>query len=63
MPAQPNVFFAQPSVPGFTCNRLFCACTGDDDCNDMFETTLCDERDICIDGKCYCIRKEVAARE
>jgi hypothetical protein len=42
---------------GFTCNPLFCSCTGDADCNDMFTTALCGPRDICIDSVCYCIRK------
>jgi hypothetical protein len=42
---------------GFNCNPLFCSCTGDADCNDMFTTGLCGPRDICIDSTCYCVRK------
>lgn len=46
-----------PPVLGFTCNPLFCACRGDSDCNDMFTTSLCGPRAICIDDVCYCVRK------
>lgn len=41
---------------GFSCNPLFCACSGDADCNDMFTTSLCGPRAICIDNVCYCGR-------
>jgi hypothetical protein len=40
----------------FSCNGIFCACTGDADCNDMFTTNVCGPRAICIDNVCYCSR-------
>jgi hypothetical protein len=40
---------------GFSCNPLFCACSGDFDCNDMFSSGICG-RAICIDDQCYCLR-------
>ena len=42
---------------GFSCNPIVCVCRGDDDCNDMFGTTVCGGRAICIDDYCYCDRR------
>lgn len=41
---------------GFACNPVVCVCRGDADCNDMFGSTVCGGRAICIDGYCYCDR-------
>jgi hypothetical protein len=45
----------------FTCNPIWCACQGDDDCNDMFTTNVCGDTAFCVDTssagvKCYCER-------
>lgn len=40
----------------FSCNAVFCACRGDADCNDMFSTSVCGPKAICIDNVCYCGR-------
>ena len=41
----------------FACNAVACVCRGDLDCNDMFATTVCGDRAICIDGYCFCNRR------
>ena len=41
----------------FTCGIIICECTGDDDCNKMFEKNICTGSAYCdsVSGKCYCI--------
>lgn len=40
----------------FACSPFSCSCTGDTDCNDMFESGVCGGDAICIDDGCYCWR-------
>lgn len=43
---------------GFTCSLFTCECTGDIDCNDMFESDVCPGDAMCDDdtGRCWCSR-------
>jgi hypothetical protein len=42
---------------GFNCSTLFCSCSGDDDCNNMFETAgACGPVAVCTDDDCVCFR-------
>jgi hypothetical protein len=46
-----------PKDRNFSCNDpLICSCTGDEDCNDMFESGLCGDASICIDNECFCLK-------
>jgi hypothetical protein len=45
---------------GYTCSGLKCTCTGDDDCNDMFEDGVCGDVTSCdttdpLNPKCECL--------
>jgi hypothetical protein len=40
----------------YDCSALACACTGDDDCNDLFTTSKCGPIAICYPDGCICIR-------
>jgi hypothetical protein len=44
------------SSAGYTCSGLFCQCTGDDDCNKMFEDNVCGQVADCNlkTGVCTC---------
>jgi|SRR6187431_65707 len=54
---QKSVLAAPKGGLSFGCNGVFCACTGDVDCNDMFTTNVCGPRAICYGSVCYCERK------
>ena len=43
----------------FTCSGLFCGCSGDADCNDMFSGGACGSIAWCnLDtGRCYCVAR------
>jgi hypothetical protein len=46
---------------GFECGGLICACSGDDDCNDLFTSGLCGAA-VCFPDKrggvvCVCLRQ------
>jgi hypothetical protein len=61
-PAKGGLGLKSPTGPSpFTCNPVWCACQGDDDCNDMFTTNVCGDTAFCVDTsspdvKCYCER-------
>jgi hypothetical protein len=40
----------------YDCGDLACACTGDDDCNDLFTSDKCGPIAICYPDGCICIR-------
>lgn len=40
----------------FDCGALACGCSGDDDCNDMFESGNCGPIAVCYPDGCICIR-------
>ena len=40
----------------FSCGDLVCACSGEDDCIDMFDTNRCGPIAICYPDGCICIR-------
>lgn len=40
----------------FACNRSFCSCAGDADCNDMFTTNVCGPNAVCFGDICVCMR-------
>lgn len=40
----------------FDCGDLACACTGDDDCNDLFTSGKCGPIAVCYPDGCVCIR-------
>lgn len=44
------------SATQFQCGPIFCMCTGDADCNDMFTTNVCGPSAICINNVCFCAR-------
>ena len=51
-----------PSRPGggttnFTCSGLFCGCTGDVDCNNMFSGGACGSIAWCYNDRCYCVAR------
>lgn len=52
--AQKN--FSSPRA-GYTCSGLQCTCTGDADCNDMFESGKCGDVASCEEttGVCKCL--------
>lgn len=52
----PNVLATGQQVLAFTCAGGICYCTGDNDCNNMFTSTVCGDAAVCIDDKCYCAR-------
>ena len=39
----------------YSCSDLACACTGDDDCNDMFESGKCGLIAVCYPDGCICL--------
>ena len=45
---------------GFSCGRLTCDCSGDDDCNDMFSSGVCGDIALCDEAggevSCWCFR-------
>ena len=43
----------------FNCSGLFCECTGDTDCNNMFSGSACSSFAWCNlnTGKCYCVAR------
>lgn len=41
---------------GFSCDRLTCDCSGDDDCNDMFSSGVCGDIAFCSETGCWCFR-------
>lgn len=45
---------------GFSCSRLACSCSGDDDCNDMFSSGVCGDIASCDETgggvRCGCLR-------
>lgn len=47
------------STVNFTCSGLFCGCSGDADCNDMFSGSACGSIAWCnLDtGRCYCVAR------
>jgi hypothetical protein len=61
-PAKGGLGLKSPTGPSpFTCNPVWCACQGDDDCNDMFTTNVCGDTAFCVNTssssvKCYCER-------
>ena len=55
-PAQRKSVLSTKGSLSFSCNGVFCACSGDLDCNDMFSHNVCGPRAICIDNVCYCSR-------
>jgi hypothetical protein len=48
---------------GFECNSLYCTCSGDDDCNDLFSTNACGAGSSALctgsgdTARCVCIRR------
>ncbi len=42
----------------FTCSGLFCGCTGDVDCNNMFSGGACGSIAWCYNDRCYCVARE-----
>ena len=45
-----------PTTTQFQCSQRFCACSGDEDCNDMFTTNVCGPYAICFGDLCICYR-------
>lgn len=43
----------------FTCQGLFCGCSGDKDCNDMFSGAACGPIAWCNEdtGRCFCVAR------
>lgn len=41
---------------GYSCEGLQCTCTGDADCNDMFEAGICGDIASCNDDVCKCLK-------
>jgi hypothetical protein len=41
----------------FTCSGLFCGCTGDVDCNNMFSGGACGSIAWCYNDRCYCVAR------
>ena len=39
----------------FECGALACVCTGDEDCNDMFESNKCGPIAVCYPDGCVCL--------
>jgi hypothetical protein len=58
--AQRLVGASRPGLGGgglrYDCGDLACGCTGDDDCNDMFESGKCGLIAVCYPDGCICIR-------
>ena len=45
-----TVLAASKGGLSFSCNGIYCACSGDLDCNDMFSHNVCGIRAICYDN-------------
>jgi hypothetical protein len=41
----------------FTCSGLFCGCTGEVDCNNMFSGGACGSIAWCYNDRCYCVAR------
>ncbi|PHN00897.1 hypothetical protein CRP01_39855 [Flavilitoribacter nigricans DSM 23189 = NBRC 102662] len=52
----PNVITTGQKVMKFTCTGGICYCQGDNNCNNMFTSTVCRDAAVCIDDKCYYAR-------
>jgi hypothetical protein len=41
---------------GYSCDGALCTCTGDADCNDMFEAGICGDIASCNNDVCKCLK-------
>jgi hypothetical protein len=60
MPSDMRGLKLSPATGGtvnFTCSGLFCGCTGDIDCNNMFSGGACGSIAWCYNDRCYCVAR------